>query len=1350
MGCWAVLRRGLGRASGALLVAAVLAGGLVIPARALPAVGSGPGAEDRSTAGHLDPALSAAAMARRTGRAVEVPSQESGTQRVFAQPNGTFRADISAEPFQVKRGGRWVPTDTTLRRGPGGVTPAATQTPLVLSGGGTMPLVSLGSGARRLDLIWPGTLPAPVLTGPSATYRGVRPGVDLRVTASVTGFTMLLVVADRGSGLRLLASPPRLDVTSPGLAVRVQGLDGLVAVDPAGNAVFAAPSARMWGATAGSDPARAAATAPVGLTLSGSTLTLHPDRAMVTGAATRYPVYIDPSFTASLLNWAEVLDQTPGGSFWNGQNLNDPNDPNGPIMVGLDPAFGTPARAFFQMNTASMNSKHILGATFRITEGWANSCTASEVDLEETGGISTKTTWLNQPSWNDNRMSSATTAHKTGNASCPAGQVAFNVTGAMQDAHNGNWPNLVLGLRATNEGNPDSWKRFQADATIQVDYNSVPTVGTASTSPATTCVSGNGSPAAGDPYVNDATPTLMAVASDADSSDNNETGHFAWQTWNGTAWVASGTAADPTPRAASTTTSVTTPPLADGIYRWQAQISQPVMSPYSGTDSSAWSSWCEFIVDTAPPSAPAVSSAQYPDGCAPCGGVGTTGAFSASSGPPAAAGFPPAPVTAYYWGFSDPPANQLAPSATGGITIHWTPATGGPKTLYVQSQDAAGNRSAVTHYQFTVNTPSPAAAHWLLNEPAGTSLTDITGNGNTAAVAGGTLGAPSRIVGVGALSLNGTSADYAQTTGPVVDTSQSYAVSAWVKLAATTGYQTVLGQDGAVSSGFQVQYDPSCTCWDFVLPLADATSPGAAVASAPSSAVVPGAWTQLTAVYDSGANVATLYVNGVKGTSTAGPAAPWNAGGAFAIGRSRWNNANGGYFNGSIADVQAWRRVLFPTEVAALASPSTQGPVALYHFDEVDSSVTFDSSPYARDLTLMGDASIPASGAGYQGTGMLVDDGSGYAASAGEVVHTDQSFTVSGWVRIDGSQLPAHTITAISQPATQLSGFYLGYRIIGSTPAWSFSMPGADSTSGVGWADAASPALTTSVLGHWVQLTGMFNAAANTMQLYVNGQLQATKTRTTGPWDSPVGNLMIGGDLWGPSGGTSTVTDEWTGAIDEVRLYAGIMPQALGNWQFDSCPGNPVACPDGGSGGHPLALGSGAAIASPGQNGSALSLNGSAVAATSGPVVNTSQSFTVGAWVNLAPVPANGQHVIVSQSGTSKSAFELQYDPDLGGLCFITYASDTTSAASAHACAGTLTAGQWTHVAGSYDVPNGKINLYINGKLTATAAFNSPWNATGALRMGAGYSGGLTAELSGQVDDVQVYSGVVPDVTTLM
>lgn len=219
---------------------------------------------------------------------------------------------------------------------------------------------------------------------------------------------------------------------------------------------------------------------------------------MVTGAASRYPLYVDPSFSAKTLNWTNVLAQSPSVSFWNGQNLTDPSDPNGPIMVGDDPTYLTAARALFQMNTSSVNGKHILGATFRITEGWANSCTASEVELWLTGGISSSTTWNAQSAWNT-KQASNTTAHRNGDSSCPQAQIGFNATSAVVQAAAAGWPNLTLGLQAANESETNSWKRFQKDATLQIDYNTISTVGALSTLPATSCVSGGSAPAANDP-----------------------------------------------------------------------------------------------------------------------------------------------------------------------------------------------------------------------------------------------------------------------------------------------------------------------------------------------------------------------------------------------------------------------------------------------------------------------------------------------------------------------------------------------------------------------------------------------------------------------------------------------------------------------------------------------------------------------------------------------------------------------------------------------------------------------------------------------------------------------------------
>src|SRR5215213_8481379 len=69
----------------------------------------------------------ASAAARAAGQPVEVTAARSQTQQVFANPDGTFTARVSARPVRIKRAdGSWVPVDTTLRMHPdGSVRPGA-------------------------------------------------------------------------------------------------------------------------------------------------------------------------------------------------------------------------------------------------------------------------------------------------------------------------------------------------------------------------------------------------------------------------------------------------------------------------------------------------------------------------------------------------------------------------------------------------------------------------------------------------------------------------------------------------------------------------------------------------------------------------------------------------------------------------------------------------------------------------------------------------------------------------------------------------------------------------------------------------------------------------------------------------------------------------------------------------------------------------------------------------------------------------------------------------------------------------------------------------------------------------
>jgi OSK domain len=156
----------------------------------------------------------------------------------------------------------------------------------------------------------------------------------------------------------------------------------------------------------------------------------------------------------------------------------------------------------------------------------------------------------------------------------------------------------------------------------------------------------------------------------------------------------------------------------------------------------------------------------------------------------------------------------------------------------------------------------------------------------------------------GSLSLNGTSQD-AQSSGPVIDGTSSFAVSAWVRLSSlVTRNAAVAAQDGTTDSGFYLGYNyVNGGVWSFYFANSDTTSPSFTGVYGP--AAVAGVWTLLTGVYNADLGQIQLYVNGTLATSTSFTPA-WSATGPFTVGRDRYNGAPGDFFPGEITDVRAY------------------------------------------------------------------------------------------------------------------------------------------------------------------------------------------------------------------------------------------------------------------------------------------------------------------------------------------------------------------------------------------------------------------------------------------------------------
>ncbi|MFG2379192.1 FG-GAP repeat domain-containing protein [Streptomyces sp. NPDC048504] len=231
----------------------------------------------------------ARALARSSGKRVEIVTARTATTTTWADPGHTLTTRIHVSPVRTKVGGTWRAIDPTLRRtADGDWTTKATTTPVVFSGGskhtGTKPkstagkasyvrpagyvrpasyranadtetagddtattLVTLTTAGHTIDLTWPGTLPAPEVESNEALYREVLPGVDLVLAANDGGFSEVLVVKSAQAAANPALKTISYGLSSPDLTMKLDARSGSVhAYDADGNDVAATPTLMMW------------------------------------------------------------------------------------------------------------------------------------------------------------------------------------------------------------------------------------------------------------------------------------------------------------------------------------------------------------------------------------------------------------------------------------------------------------------------------------------------------------------------------------------------------------------------------------------------------------------------------------------------------------------------------------------------------------------------------------------------------------------------------------------------------------------------------------------------------------------------------------------------------------------------------------------------------------------------------------------------------------------------------------------------------------------------------------------------------------------------------------------------
>jgi hypothetical protein len=209
--------------------------------------------------------------------------------------------------------------------------------------------------------------------------------------------------------------------------------------------------------------------------------------------------------------------------------------------------------------------------------------------------------------------------------------------------------------------------------------------------------------------------------------------------------------------------------------------------------------------------------------------------------------------------------------------------------------------------------------------------------------------APGTGTSMGSLSLNGTS-QYAQSNGPVITSTSSFAVSAWVNLSSLPSHNaTVAAQDGATDSGFYLGYDAAKGEWAFYFAGSDTTSPAFTYAYGP--AAVAGTWTNLVGVYNAAQGQIQLWVNGVEAGSTSFTPS-WTASGGFTVGRDLDDGTDSDFFPGLISDVRAYNdTVIGPDNVQeiyndnGMSSITTSNAATAFEDDAAD-------EPNLRDVII--------------------------------------------------------------------------------------------------------------------------------------------------------------------------------------------------------------------------------------------------------------------------------------------------------------------------------------------------------------------------------------------------------------
>ncbi len=412
-------------------------------------------------------------------------------------------------------------------------------------------------------------------------------------------------------------------------------------------------------------------------------------------------------------------------------------------------------------------------------------------------------------------------------------------------------------------------------------------------------------------------------------------------------------------------------------------------------------------------------------------------------------------------------------------------------------------------------------AAYAFNEGTGSIVSDASGNGNTGQIYGATWTTNGRFGD--ALSLNGTSSYVDLGTPSSLKTTGSMTWSAWVMASGIPpdDGQIVAKSDG--TAGWQLKTSPDTGPRTF----------GVAVSANASNhtqrysrtVLALNTWYYVTGVYNAVAQTLDIYVNGVQDDGVLSGSVPASQS-VPNVDATIGERSGGYYFNGVIDELRIYNRALSQAEIQNDMNTPVGGQVAAYAFNEGTGSIVSDASGNGNTGQIYGAIWTTNGRFGdalsFNGTSSYVDLGTPSS------LKTTGSMTWSAWVMSSGNPPDDGQIVAQSDGTN-------GWQLKTSPDTGPRTFGVAVSANGSNHIQRYSR--TVLALNTWYYVTGVYNAVAQTLDIYVNGVQDDGVLSGTVPASQSVPN--VDATIGERSGGYY-----FNGVIDELRIYNRALSQA--------------------------------------------------------------------------------------------------------------------------------------------------------------------------------------------------------------